>query len=69
MITKADNPVTFRVNGAIVTNYDDLQPKQQLLYNTVCNHYTDTLNPPQLLLHVDREGGIGKMTVVLAIYH
>jgi ATP-dependent DNA helicase PIF1 len=54
----------------MVTDRANLQPKQQLLFDTVCTHYNDTLDfglVEQLLLHVDGEGGTGKTTVVLSM--
>jgi ATP-dependent DNA helicase PIF1 len=71
-LTKADNPVDFRVDGAMVTNYEDLEVKQKQLYDLVVDHYTDTLDlalDQQLLVHVDGEGGTGKTTVVLTMCH
>jgi HrpA-like RNA helicase len=64
--------VDFRVDEAMVTNYDNLEVKQKQLYDLVVYHYTDTLDlaiDQQPLVDVDGKSGTAKTTVVLVMCH
>jgi hypothetical protein len=48
--------------------FDSLTEKQRLFFGLVMNHCTQSLNgqnPPQLLLHLDGQGGTGKSHVIM----
>ena len=49
---------------------EDLQAKQRLFYDTVVNHFSNIvqgLPTPQLLLHLDGEGGTGKTVTIMTV--
>jgi len=65
---KDESPVELRAQGAV--EYNQLQAKQQVLYDEVIDHWTNYVSgfrPDQLLLHVDGAAGTGKTTVLMTI--
>jgi hypothetical protein len=62
---KVNCPVV--VQGHATTDYQSLEAKQKLTYDTFVTHWKDVVygfNPVQLLLHLDGKAGTGKTTVV-----